>query len=99
MFGGGILAASAAKERQRLCQGVKGPGRDDPVYPEVALWRGPLRNLAPRLGVPGLHTFWVFFVDFSKFSKYISLTVSTSGAAQASSNLLPPPFLRCNDLG
>jgi hypothetical protein len=35
----------------------------------------------------------------SKSSKYILLTLSTSGPAQVSGNLLPPPLLRWNDLG
>jgi hypothetical protein len=33
--------------------------------------------LAPRLGVPGLSTFWGAFVDCSKFSKTFLLTPPT----------------------
>jgi hypothetical protein len=61
----------------------------------------PLRDLAPRLGVPGLETFWGGFCRFApNSSKYVFPTLSTSaGPAQASSNLRPPLQLRWNDLG
>jgi hypothetical protein len=54
----------------------------------------PLRNLAPRFGVPGLLSFWGAFVDllqilYDNFADTIDL-----GAAQASGNLLSPLVLR-----
>jgi hypothetical protein len=54
-----------------------------------------LRALAPRLGVPGLRTFFGGLLSIcSKFSKTFFLTLPTSVPAQAPGNPLSPLVLR-----
>jgi hypothetical protein len=56
----------------------------------VCVWpRNPLRNLAPRLGVPGLAAFRGVFVDLlSKSLKYLWRTIDLRGGARVAQ---PPP--------
>ena len=53
-----------------------------------------LRNLAPRLGVPGLETFWGAFVD-----EYICADSLDLGAGARVAQPPPAPQLYWNDLG